>query len=86
MIENHNNRTVVFKVTNKTYGGYEFLEYNQFNKLFSTGNSRAMQGHGNYLTMVTVPTKKELNKIKDQLISNDYKEVETFHNLLKVYE
>ncbi len=85
MKEIHENRTVILKRIDKTFGGYDFVEFNQANKMYSIGNSRAMEGHGYSLFETVVTSKKELDKIIRQLESNNYEKVPTMHARLQVF-
>lgn len=72
---------IIIKKINKTYGGYDYLEFNQETKEYTTGNSRAHMGHGRNYIMITTSTKKELKEKESLLITLGYKEIETFGRL-----
>jgi len=59
----------IVKRTDKTYGGYDYIEYNEAAKRYHTGNSRAHTGHyvGDSIT-INVATAKDLKEIQKQLV------------------
>ena len=72
---------IIVKKIDKTYGGYDYLEFNQEKKEYTTGNSQAHMGHGRNYIMITTSTKKELKEKESLLITLGYKEIETFGRL-----
>lgn len=69
---------IIIRKINKTYGGYEYIEFNQETKEYTTGNSSAHMGHGRDYIMITTSTKKELKEKEQQLLTRGYKEISTF--------
>ena len=64
--------TLVYKVDN-TYGGKEYIEWNNEKKVYKTGQTRAHKGHYEGIKIeVEVKTLKELNNIEEQLISQGF--------------
>lgn len=52
---------IVLRRFDKTYGGYDYVEFNQEAKAMQEGNSRSHRGHFSGSSMfVEVATKKEL--------------------------
>lgn len=72
---------IIIKKQDKTYGGYDYLEFNQETKEYTTGNSRAHMGHGRDYFMINTNTKKELKEKEEMLVTLGYKEIETFGHL-----
>lgn len=72
------NKTIIVKHFIKSKGSYEYVEFSQATKQYTIGDSAAHEGHGDYLTMIKVVNKKELHKVLDSLISNNYQYIETF--------
>ncbi|WNM50502.1 hypothetical protein Alsa1_CDS0152 [Staphylococcus phage Alsa_1] len=72
---------IIVKKIDKTYGGYDYLEFNQETREYTTGNSRAHMGHGRDYIMITTSTKKELKEKEQQLLTRGYKEISTFGRL-----
>ncbi|WNM50745.1 hypothetical protein Alsa2_CDS0131 [Staphylococcus phage Alsa_2] len=72
---------IIVKKIDKTYGGYDYLEFNQETREYTTGNSRAHMGHASNNFPITVGTKKELNQRIEMIQLAGYKEIETFGRL-----
>lgn len=72
------NKTIIIKHFSKSKGSYDYVEFCQTTKQYTIGDSSAHLGHGDYLTMIKVVNKKELHKVLDNLISNNYQHIETF--------
>lgn len=72
------NKTIIIKHFSKSKGSYDYVEFCQTTKQYTIGDSAAHLGHGDYLTMIKVVNKKELHKVLDNLISNNYQHIETF--------
>lgn len=72
------NKTIIVKNFIKSKGGYEYVEFCQTTKEYTTGDSSAHEGHGNYLTMIEAQNRKALRDIKNRLISDNYRHIETF--------
>lgn len=71
--------TLVYKV-DKTYGGKEYIEWNENKKVYKVGNTRAHKGHyeGQRIE-IEVRTNKELETVENQLIAQGFKdETRTF--------
>lgn len=66
----------ILKKQDKTYGGYDYIEFNTERKCYHTGNTRAHTGHyGGNSIAVEVTTKKELNQIEKELRKMGYEYV-----------
>src|SRR5699024_11456109 len=75
---NMNNQTIVIYRLDKTFGGYDYLEFSPETQTYVMGNSRSHQGHGYQLTSIEVSTLKELRKQVNILSDLGYYPVETF--------
>lgn len=72
-------RTIILKVSNKTSGSYNYIEFNTLTRTYVAGDSASHLGHDpNYLVIVEVKDVKELLNKKKVLESQGYIEVETF--------
>lgn len=59
---------LLYKVANKTYGGYTYIEADTVNMVYAKGNSSAHRGHGKGSVIETyVPTLKALKEVERQL-------------------
>ena len=59
--------TIVYKI-DKTYGGYDYVEYNPEKNIYKTGNTRAHAGHWDFRYLeVEVATLRELKNFETQL-------------------
>lgn len=67
---------IVFKYTNSSMGGWEFLKMNTDNQTFFTGNTASTSDSTSGDLRVTVKTKGELKEIEDRLVA-----VNEFENL-----
>lgn len=66
----------IVKKLDKTYGGYDYVEYDTEKKVYKTGQTRAHRGHYSLAnsTEIEVRTLRELKELKAQLESRGYKE------------
>ena len=72
------NKTIIVKHFIKSKGSYEYVEFCQTTKQYTIGDSAAHLGHGDYLMMIKVANKKALHEVLDKLISDNYRNIETF--------
>ena len=71
--------TLVYKV-DKTYGGRDYIEWNESKEVYKTGQTRSHKGHyeGQRIE-IEVRTNKELETLENQLIRLGFKdETRTF--------
>ena len=72
---------VLIKKIDKTYGGYDYVEIDTINKVYSTGSSRAHQGHGHSYKAggewldIKVSTNKELKQQVEDIKRQGFKDI-----------
>lgn len=70
---------LLYKVANKTYGGYTYIEADTVSMVYAKGNSSAHRGHGQGSTISAyVTTLKELKEIERSL--HAFKEVNNLYD------
>jgi len=63
----------IVKKLDKTYGGYEYVEYDAERKVFKSGQTRAHRGHYPAPRLfIEVATLKELDSVEQQLIEQGF--------------
>lgn len=72
------NKTIIVKHFIKSKGSYEYVEFSQATKEYTTGDSAAHEGHGDYLTMIKVQNRKGLRDVRNGLNSDNYRHIKTF--------
>jgi len=64
----------IVKKQDKTYGGYDYVEYDSARKVYKTGQTRAHRGHYSPSNSVTIElrTLKELKAVEQDLIAQGF--------------